>query len=404
MKRWTLFLLIVLGSGVVACFSFAYPRIKQFVYNRKLDLHVEAIDKEAFYARMQEPPPKWMQKQIDADLALYKSTHISPHTLDLVYRSLSDKKLLRCQINGNHFAYQSTVDLGDIRCKSMVDGIAKICEIYPYLHVDFIIGLEDEFTGIHLPLFVFAKNRKNPHQILLPDFSCFAQKTTTYAWTYSLYPKIQKAAKKMPWKDKCSLAVWRGTNSGSHHAKSGSSCTNSRCKLCTLSQFHPHLINAKFSQLNETNKEAIKHMKSHYFVGGFMTPEEHLRYKYLITLDGNTCTYPGLAWRLLSNSCVIKTMTNQIQWYYAGLEPWVHFIPVDKDLSNLLPNLQWAYEHDEEASQMAVRASEYARDNLSQEGIYLYLCHLLKEYEEVYNENLSFVDSHLHEKAFFSIH
>ena len=44
--------------------------------------------------------------------------------------------------------------------------------------------------------------------------------------------------------------------------------------------------------------------------------------------------------------------------YYQLLEPWVHYIPVALDLSDLEKNVHWAIDHDEEAQAIVRRANE----------------------------------------------
>jgi hypothetical protein len=395
---------ICLALVVGGCLAFSNSsKLKRFIYNRKLDITMPfPISQAAFEALMQSRAPSWMLSQIKSDLKLYADVPVSPEILDLVYASLQEYKIARFQIRGNRFTFQASCDLNHVRFIALKEGLQKICEIYPHLNADFIVSLEDDMTDIHYPIFVFAKSVRNSHQILIPDFTCFAKKTTSYAWTYSLFQKILNASQNSPWEDKIEQLIWRGATTGRHHTSENIGCSNARCKLCTLSQFHPSLINAQFTDISQLDSSIASTFKKNYKLGDFLSPEEQINYKYLIALDGNTCTYPGMHWRLLSNSVVFKTATNQIQWYYAGLEPWVHYIPIEKDLSNLIPMIEWAKNHDSDAEKIAKQASLFAESYLSEEGIYQYLCHLLIEYEKIYQDQLSYVDLRLSEGTFFS--
>jgi len=47
------------------------------------------------------------------------------------------------------------------------------------------------------------------------------------------------------------------------------------------------------------------------------------------------------------------------------LEPWVHFIPVTEDLSDLVARVEWANANPAEAAQIAQHGLEFARANLT---------------------------------------
>ena len=140
-----------------------------------------------------------------------------------------------------------------------------------------------------------------------------------------------------------------------------------------------------------------KHFYSHYKISPFVTPEEHLQYKYLVCLDGNTCTYPGLQWRLQSNSLVFKPKSNEMQWYYEGLVPNYHYLALDRDCANLISKLQWARQNDHLAHQIARQSTKFANEHLSQPAIYHYLTLLLREYETIQVTHNLALDSTIHE-------
>ncbi|GEM_PF-836280 len=65
---------------------------------------------------------------------------------------------------------------------------------------------------------------------------------------------------------------------------------------------------------------------------------EAARFKAVIDIDGNSNTWSsGLYCSLLAGACVIKVSSEHgfRQWYYDRLEPWVHYVPVRADFSDL---------------------------------------------------------------------
>jgi len=63
--------------------------------------------------------------------------------------------------------------------------------------------------------------------------------------------------------------------------------------------------------------------------------DEALEYKYLISIDGETAAWKRPEWIMASESVLFKTTTKFYQWYYDGLVPWVNYIPVRPDMSDV---------------------------------------------------------------------
>ena len=57
--------------------------------------------------------------------------------------------------------------------------------------------------------------------------------------------------------------------------------------------------------------------------------------------------------KLKSNSVVLHVESDQTQWYYDKLEPWVHYIPIKNDLSNLIDILCWCTSNDVKCNEIA---------------------------------------------------
>jgi len=105
-----------------------------------------------------------------------------------------------------------------------------------------------------------------------------------------------------------------------------------------------------------------------------------MQQKYLIDIDGLVAATPGCAWRLLSNCAVLKHDSRYTLWFYECLTPWVHYIPIKEDLSDIFQKLQWAKEHDAKAQQIAENGRRFAQGNIMPEHLYLYCYKVLLKY------------------------
>ena len=75
-----------------------------------------------------------------------------------------------------------------------------------------------------------------------------------------------------------------------------------------------------------------------------------------MTVDGNTCAWVRFPWQMISYSVPVKVESEKIEYFYSGLEPWVHYVPIKADYSDLLENIQWLKENDEKAKKIAENA------------------------------------------------
>lgn len=95
----------------------------------------------------------------------------------------------------------------------------------------------------------------------------------------------------------------------------------------------------------------------------FLNTTQQSAYKYFLDLQGTVSTL-RLKNLLLSDSVVFVAASAHRQFFTHELQPWVHYIPVAADLSDLLERVRWAREHDAECRVIAQRATAYVRAHL----------------------------------------
>ena len=131
-----------------------------------------------------------------------------------------------------------------------------------------------------------------------------------------------------------------------------------------------------------------------------LTPEEQANYKYIVNVDGHVS-----AFRLsleMSMGCVILLAESKYRvWFRRYLKPYVHYVPVEEDLSNLYTQIMWCREHDKECMQIALNAKRFYNTYLGKKGILDYLQYLLfklKKATGTYFYNMVKVDDIIMEK------
>lgn len=163
------------------------------------------------------------------------------------------------------------------------------------------------------------------------------------------------------WKRKKSTGIWRGVWTGIDSAKKDrgkKKCLRSaRCRL-VYNYYDSKLVSARMtSTLGQPSKIDGKNLK-----GDKKSLRQMLEYKAIIILEGNDVA-SGLKWALLSNSVVLMQTPRFTSWAMEEfLEPWVHYIPLNEELTDVEEKIQWMRDNDEKAQTIAKRATLWMKD------------------------------------------
>ena len=114
-------------------------------------------------------------------------------------------------------------------------------------------------------------------------------------------------------------------------------------------------VDPKDGQLNENIKT-------------YLTLPEQMRYRFLIDIGGNSWSC-RLKLLLFSKRPLLLVDRYYIDYYHNDLKPYVHYVPVNMDLSDLVEKTRWMMEHYEECLGMAQAAFDYAVTNFTKDKL-----------------------------------
>lgn len=92
--------------------------------------------------------------------------------------------------------------------------------------------------------------------------------------------------------------------------------------------------------------------------GKWIESKEMVEYKYILDMDGNACTWDATAWKLNSGSVIFKVESGWRQWFYDSFHPWIHYVPIADDFSDLQEKYHWCETHPEECERMVSNAKD----------------------------------------------
>lgn len=104
------------------------------------------------------------------------------------------------------------------------------------------------------------------------------------------------------------------------------------------------------------------------FSAPVMSREEQYKCKFLLCLEGQD-TSSSFHWGLASNCCPIHVYPFKwLSWRF-GLqpEPWVHFVPVKRDGSNLEKVWEWCLKNQDKCKQIAINGKNYSERYASED-------------------------------------
>lgn len=168
------------------------------------------------------------------------------------------------------------------------------------------------------------------------------------------------------WKDKESKVFWRGRDSN-----------RDRLKLIDISREHPDLFNASLTNFFFFRNEEEKYGPKQKHVSFF----EFFDYKYQLNLDGTVAAY-RFPYLLAGDSLVLKQTSQYYEYFYSQLSPWEHYVPVKRDLSDLVHRVKWAKENEDTVLSIVRKARAFTRQNLMPANVMCYHAVLFNEWSK----------------------
>jgi hypothetical protein len=190
---------------------------------------------------------------------------------------------------------------------------------------------------------------------LIPDLYYFSSRGFKNGWINGDVP---------PWKSKTSVFTWRGITTGGHDHTVESIATLPRLILCAKGSELGPLADFGITQVVHARSEVdAKEIEVHLKAIGMWKDHmpQHImgRSKFLLEIDGSANSWGFLA-KLIMGCCVLKVDSPFEQWFYQDLKPWIHYIPIARDLSNLPETMEWCLLNEPACREIASAGQAFA--------------------------------------------
>lgn len=168
------------------------------------------------------------------------------------------------------------------------------------------------------------------------------------------------------WGDRDSKIVWRGSTTGLFHQHLEDLDLLSRYQMCQIvsrfGSFADVGLNAVVQAADPGQEGLIKdRLMSEGLFKPFLPMTDMARCRYILDIDGNSNSW-NFMMKLRLGCCVLRVGSDWHQWFMPRLLPWVHFVPIGKDLTDTESKINWCLENAAECAEIAKCGTAFARE------------------------------------------
>ena len=272
---------------------------------------------------------------------------------------------------------------------------------------------------LSIPLFTNAASVRCNHTF--PFVTYQTGRDSNIDWT----EMISQQQERYPWSTKSQKVIWRGSLTGkmvnatmksprwnmvqmvhdlqNNYDTMNDSSNHDHAKTATI--LDPSVLDVAATRLPPRHKDWRPSLV--HELGGLvdgMPMEDFQKYRGVIDMDGNS--WSSRFGRLLCyNSVVLKVEPSWVDYFYykqdrdqeSKLQPWVHYIPIQADLSDLLEMATFVADpnNDDVLIQMVQNANTWCRQNMVRRRISMDILNIWERYIELLDiGNPHWVDEH----------
>ena len=216
--------------------------------------------------------------------------------------------------------------------------------------IKFVFSFGDNTKIKNIPCFVKAKN------LLTDDYSVLLKlNTDRHIGMLHEIPSLD-----IPFHSKMNKVIWRGAATGIN----GDTTRYNFVKKYQNSR-NPN-IDISFTLFPQTIPK--EHKLNTFKKGESMSIGEMLKYKFLISIEGNDVA-TNLKWTLLSNSVVLQPIPTKCSWFMEDmLIPFEHYVPLESNFSDLEEKYEWCMHNLDKCEQISKNATKYMKQFLDNEN------------------------------------
>jgi len=219
--------------------------------------------------------------------------------------------------------------------------------------------------------------------ILIPDFYLqdpkYAEELTA----------IQNASAEIAFEQRAPIVKWRGTLMGPDYPNIDNCWDFPRFKLLMLASKHLDILDARVTSYDNVSGSRAADMLRRQLEEMFGAPAEFVPFesfvgsRYLISVDGVASTWKRVP-NILATGSVLLLQHQWKQFFHFGLKPWIHYVPVADDLSDLPRQYEWLARHQSNAKRIGENGQRFAQKILNPKLLENYFVDVVDQCGQLY--------------------
>lgn len=190
------------------------------------------------------------------------------------------------------------------------------------------------------------------------------------------------SSNELPWSSKQFKAFWRGSSTGGFFHQSSPHYSNSHRHRLVSACSKLKDCDAHFSGYLQCDASECKAMQDEYGPPNHVPMNQQYNNKIILDVDGNTYSSRFATLLFSSGSAIFKaSLFDDIGSSFS--KPWIHYVPLKIDMSDLEEKLEWARSNDSQLEQIAINGRNMAKQHLTYEAYKCYMTRLLMSYYDL---------------------
>lgn len=144
-----------------------------------------------------------------------------------------------------------------------------------------------------------------------------------------------------------------------------------RARLLRVAEAHPTVFDVGITGVDKdtpairrTGKKAVERAYKKFRVAPDDFSVTLPEYRYVLSVEGVAASWRGR--QLFASGAVVMLQHGRwAEFFQAELQPWVHYVPVAPDFSDLVESYLWLEAHPVEAEALALAALDFSRTSLA---------------------------------------
>ncbi len=210
--------------------------------------------------------------------------------------------------------------------------------------------------------------------------------TLLCGWDDYVHKEFVSPGGAFPWSEKIEKCVFRGVLRIPGHLPVDEWRQTDRGRFWVEAQKRPDLFDVGFNAIRGGDGiDRSSLLRDQLSISSYLPFASQQKYKYIINVGAWSSWADRMRILPFFNSLVFMHEAPCTEFYSPLMKPFVHYIPVKSDFSDLIQQVEWAKANDSEVQQIIKQSNQFARDYISEAAMAVYLRILLEEYQSRMN-------------------